>query len=354
MDLRENINFRDIRTLLNLTWVTTQASHRSARQQRNDPKVRNLPGSAKEKIFPANWILAGRKRLDHTLIGVSVEEPFDAECFQLPKFGVFRMKKTIVITLAFLTGIAAYVGPRNAWNGIRVANDVVRGTLGMYVSDDYRLKMARKQLEDEKIMLEKSLRTKAQLATKLDNQKMEVNALATKLKRGEKAMLVLRSQLPESGRTRLVSTSDSQTAVELTARLTRYKSDKEVLAAKERQAKELETQLTVLNKGMEDRRVKLELLGNELTKMESQLESMKLRNGGASLPSQDGIRDLESQLGAVRESLQVEERLQIELEAMEDASFERGSSAITTSLDTADALEQFDALFGCSESNESL
>jgi hypothetical protein len=264
------------------------------------------------------------------------------------------MKKTIVITLAFLTGIAAYVGPRNAWNGIRVANDVVRGTLGMYVSDDYRLKMARKQLEDEKIMLEKSLRTKAQLATKLDNQKMEVNALATKLKRGEKAMLVLRSQLPESGRTRLVSTSDSQTAVELTARLTRYKSDKEVLAAKERQAKELETQLTVLNKGMEDRRVKLELLGNELTKMESQLESMKLRNGGASLPSQDGIRDLESQLGAVRESLQVEERLQIELEAMEDASFERGSSAITTSLDTADALEQFDALFGCSESNESL
>jgi hypothetical protein len=69
MDLREKMNFRDIRTLLNMTWVTTQTSIQSARQEKNDPEVRNLPGSTK-KIFRANWSLAGRNRLEQTLIGL--------------------------------------------------------------------------------------------------------------------------------------------------------------------------------------------------------------------------------------------------------------------------------------------
>jgi hypothetical protein len=253
--------------------------------------------------------------------------------------------KKIVLGLALIAVVVGLVGPHNVYYGGQVAYNAVRDFIVSRVPDEFKLEVAKKQLADERKKLDGSDRLLARLEVQSDNQAGKVAKLASKMEREERRLTALRNQLP-GGDSKFVSVDSrrqDEIAKDLAEGLQSYTTDRELLESEREQAAELSNQAAVLKKAIGERKAMLSTLEKSIVTLESRQATIRLRNGGTSLPSQDSVKEIQGLLQSLKDNVSVEERL-FEMRR----STEESSSNHETVISAADAVSQFDALF-CSD-----
>ncbi len=250
-----------------------------------------------------------------------------------------------VCALIPLAGITSAVGSKNVYYGGKVAMDSVAASIESRIPSEAKLAVVKKQLADKKASLQDSDRLQAELDVKSEHQATKVATIEMRCARDKRRMTILRSQLPGGdSTTKLVSTdAQSRLARELAAGLKAYASDSDLLGAEQNQLVELNRQRETLALAVSDRRRLLDSLEKSIAILEGRLQTVKIRNGGSSLPSADGLYDVEVMLASIKETVDVEERLQANREAGRSLEFVDEADLLMTS---EAAANEFDAIFG--------
>lgn len=255
--------------------------------------------------------------------------------------------KKLAWVLVLATGVIVLVGPRNIYYGGQVAYATARGFVSTQVPDEFKLEVAKKQVADERKKLDESDRLLAKLQVQSDNQAGRVAKLETKMQREQRRLTSLRNQLP-GGESKFVSVSSGrhqdEIAKDLAGGLQSYATDSELLSSEREQAAELSNQVTVLQNAIAERKAMLAELDKSIVTLESRQTTVRLRNGGTSLPSQDGVKEIEGLLQSLKDNVSVEERLF----EMRRSTNDSHTSNRETEISAAEAVSQFDALF-CSD-----
>lgn len=252
--------------------------------------------------------------------------------------------KTIVLGLVVVAVVVVgLVGPRNIYYGGQVAYNTARNALGAQVPDEFKLEVAKKQLADERKKLDDSDRLLAKLQVQTENQVAKVAKLDSKMKRDQRRLASLRDQLPggDSKFVSVSSNSETEIAKNLAEGLQSYATDSELLKSEQEQATELGNQVATLEQAIGERKAMLSALEQSIVTLESRQTTVRLRNGGTSLPSQDGAKEIEGLLQSLKDNVSIEERLF----EMRRSSVESTMSNRETEVLATDAVSQFDAMF---------
>lgn len=258
---------------------------------------------------------------------------------------VLEMKKLILV---LAVGVVGLVGPRNIYYGGQVAYTKARDFMGSRVSGEFKLEVAKKRLVDERKKLEESERLLAKLYVQSENQSEKVAKLDSKMEREKSRLFALRSELPE-GDSKIVQVilgRQGEIAKELAEGLKAYASDSELLRAERDQASVLNNQVSTLEQAIGERKAMLATLDKSIVTLESRQATVRLRNGGTDLPSQDGLNEIEGLLQSITDNVAVEERLF----EMRRSTIESPRSRQPVEILPSDAISEFDSLFSSSSS----
>ncbi len=250
--------------------------------------------------------------------------------------------KTIFAGVILVAGAAvALIGTRDAWDYFRVGRDGAIEAIDGQIP--FSVKKAKLQLmtDDAKKAMIASQRKVAEISVDVKRGKTAIEKLSDKLNAEKNEMAAIRSRLPGGSNVHMVSTSNSANlGVELNRRLDAYRLSNELLESKKTAVAELEKNMGLLENAMRDRKNVIAKLETRLQSIETVAETIKFRNGGNSLPSDDDIQRALVLADTLEKKLEVEQHVLYE-------NFDRFESAVNESAaGSIDSATAFDVLFG--------
>ncbi len=250
--------------------------------------------------------------------------------------------KTIFVGVILVAGAAvALIGTRDAWDYFRVGRDGAIEAIDGQIP--FSVKKAKLQLmtDDAKKAMVAIHRKVAEISVELKRGKTAIEKLSSKLNAEKNEMAAIRSRLPGGSNVHMVSTSNSANlGVELNRRLDAYRLSNELLESKKTAVAEMEKNMGLLDNAIRDRKNMIAKLETRLQSIETVAETIKFRNGGNSLPSDD---DIQRAIGLADE---LEKKLEVEQHVLYE-NFDSFESAVNESAaESIDSAAAFDVMFG--------
>ena len=251
------------------------------------------------------------------------------------------IKKVMLGVIVGVGGVVALVGPKDAWDYIRMAYNSGVKVVDSQIPFDAKQAKLRVMISDTKEGLKGSIRKSGDLAVKLKRNKEELASLAAKQELEKQQMTAIRSRLPNGSGVRLVSSTNMEVlGKELADRMVTYRLNDSLLASKQAALIDLEKNQAALADSIRDRQNKVDSLSVRLQTIEAKSETLKVQVGGDSLPSEDDL------LRAQKLADELEVKLDVEQVILGESSTSNRPNAPISKMESSESAAAFDTLFG--------